>query len=316
MILCIGEAVIDMIRRGAASSDEVFLPLPGGCSYNTSIAISRLGVQAAFLGRLSTNFFGDMQIERLEQNNVKTDLIIRREQNPILAFIKVEEGKDPQYAFYIEGTVDQGLSPQELPALPADTNCIVFGSVSMTLDPIAGTIESLIFSEAEKKKTVIAFDPNIRPFAIKDRAAYLKRFEKWIAASTIAKISSEDFEYIFPGAKPDEALQKIIDMGARLAIITLGEKGSAALLRRDDGSIIKAAAAGESVANLIDTVGAGDTFHGAFLAYLEMKGKLSYNDVISLSEDDLQGALAFANRAAAIVCSRHGAQPPFLKELE
>jgi fructokinase len=306
-----------MILSPSESADgEVFLTLPGGCSYNTSIAIARLEVPVSFLGRLSTNFFGDAQVKRLIENNVKTDLIIRRDQNPILALIKVEEGKDPQYAFYIEGTVDQGFSQDEMPALPSDTACIVFGSVSMTLEPIASTIENLIFSEALKKKTVIAFDPNIRPFAIRDRGAYLKRFEKWAGASTLTKISGEDYSYIFPGANSEQALQKTIDLGARLAIITLGEQGSRAMLKRDDGSILKVNAPGNRVTNLVDTVGAGDTFHGAFLAYLQMIGKMSYNDVVNLSEDDLRGALSFANKAAAIVCTRHGAQPPYLKEIQ
>jgi fructokinase len=315
MILCVGEAVIDMIRNPAVGLGEVFIPIPGGCSYNTSIAISRLGVPAAFLGRLSTNFFGEMQIKRLRENKVRDDLIIRRDQNPIMALIKVEEGKDPEYAFYIEGTADQGLSIEELPPLPPDTSCIVFGSVSMTLEPLASTIESIIFKEAAKKKTVIAFDPNIRPFAIKEKAAYLKRFEKWAAASTIAKISSEDFEYISPGVQPEEALQKIIGMGTRLAIITLGPNGSIAWLKRDDGSVIKASSPGIPVPNLVDTVGAGDTFHGAFLAWLERNGKMSYSDVINLTENDLHDALTFANKAAAFVCSRHGAEPPYLKEV-
>jgi fructokinase len=310
-MLCIGEAVIDMIRR----ADGVFKPLPGGCSYNTSIAISRLGVSAAFLGRLSTNFFGNMQIERLRQNKVRDDLIIRRDQNPILAFIEVEEGKNPQYAFYIEGTVDQALTAEELPPIPEETSCMVFGSVSMTLEPIASTIESLVSGEAARKKTVIAFDPNVRPFAIKDRAEYIKRFEKWISFCTIAKISSEDFEYIYPGAGPDEALQKTIETGTRLAIITLGAQGSMAMLKRDDGSITKAAAPGVNVTNLVDTVGAGDTFHGAFLAWLEINGKMSYKDVVNLSESDLHNALVFANKASALVCSRHGAEPPYLKEI-
>ncbi|MDR1869430.1 MAG: PfkB family carbohydrate kinase, partial [Treponema sp.] len=182
MILCVGEAVIDMVQTHAAGLGEVFLPLPGGCAYNTSIAISRLGVPSAFLGRLSTNFFGEMQITRLWQNNVKDNLIIRCVQNPVLAFINVEEGREPEYAFYEEGTADRLLSPEELPAIPDDATCMVFGSISMAMEPIASTIESIIMKEAENKK-VIAFDPNIRPFVIKGRASYLKRFERWVGAS-------------------------------------------------------------------------------------------------------------------------------------
>jgi len=315
MILCIGEAVIDMFQKRVPALGDVFLPLPGGCSYNTSIAISRLGSPAAFLGRLSTNFFGEIQAKRLRENNVKDDLLIRCDQNPILAFIKTEEDKEPQYAFYEEGTADRLLTTEELPPLPVDTSCVVFGSISMCMEPIATTIENFIIKEAQRG-TVVAFDPNIRPMVIKDRDAYLKRFEKWACVSTIVKISAEDYEYIVSGKSPEEALRNILEMGSRLAIITLGHGGAAAMLRRDDGHVIEAVSPAFDAGEIADTVGAGDTFLGAFLAWLHQKGKLSHNAIASLSENDLNDALTFANKAAAIVCARRGAEPPTLEEIE
>jgi len=327
MILCIGEAVIDMFQKKAPSLGEVFYPLPGGCSYNTSIAIGRLGVPAAFLGRLSKNFFGEIQMERLRENNVNTGLILRCEQNPILAIIKTGEGKEPQYAFYDEGTSDRLLSGEELRsclrAAKEEISCVVFGSVSINMEPAASAIESFILNISDYRKEtkfldnpVIAFDPNIRPFMIKDRYAYLKRFEKLAGASDIAKISSEDFEYIFPGVEPEKALEKTLALGARLAIATLGPNGALALLKRDDQSVTKVNAAGIKITSLADTVGAGDTFLGAFLSRLELTGKLSHNAIADLSAEDLKAALVFANKAAAIVCTRHGAQPPAMEEMK
>ena len=315
MILCCGEAVIDMVQASVPGLGEVFLSLPGGCSYNTSIAIGRLGVPAAFLGRLSTNFFGELQVKRLRENHVRDDLVIRCNQNPVLAFIKEEKGREPQYAFYDEGAADSALSTEDLPPLPADTTCIVFGSISMSMEPIASTIEKLILNEAQRK-TVIAFDPNIRPLMIKDRDAYMKRFETWIRVCTIAKISGEDFAFIFPNTEPEETLRKTIDLGARLAIVTLGPQGAIAMLRRDDGSVIRINAQAAHINKVADTVGAGDTFHGAFLAWLETRGKMSPNSIAHLSETELYNALVFANKAASIVCTRHGAEPPFLEEVE
>ncbi|MCL2267400.1 MAG: PfkB family carbohydrate kinase [Treponema sp.] len=247
--------------------------------------------------------------------NVKDDLIIRCDQNPVLAFIKTEEGSQPQYAFYEEGTADRLLSADELPALPSGTECAVFGSISMCMEPVASTIESLL-AKCRKDGIVIAFDPNIRPFMIKDRMAYMKRFEKWIGICTIAKISSEDFEYIYPGVEPEDALRKIISLGAGLAIVTLGHKGAAALLCRENGSIIEARANGIHIDKTGDTVGAGDTFHGALLAWLHKRGKLSHNAILNLNAEDLNNALLFANKAAAVVCTRFGAQPPSLEEIE
>jgi fructokinase len=310
MIICIGEAVIDLFQTPVEGLGDTFLPLPGGCAYNASIAIGRLKTPVAFLGRLSNSFFGEIQLKRLKENNVRDDLVIRCEQNTILAFIKTEEGKEPQYAFYEDGTGDRFLSTEELPVLPVETSCIVFGSISMTMEPIASTIETLITGES--KRIVTAFDPNIRPFMIKDRDAYIKRFERLAGVSTIVKISLEDFEFIKPNPNPQDALEKLVAMGSKLAILTLGPNGAIAALRCKNGNVIKTGVEGINVPNLVDTVGAGDTFIGAFLAWLEMRGMMSRNAIDNLTEIELNEALAFANKAAAFVCARHGAQPPTL----
>ena len=327
MIFCIGEAVIDMFPKNIPGLGDMFMPLPGGCSYNTSIAIGALGIPVAFFGRLSKNFFGDIQVKRLRNYNVRDDLLLRCEQNPILAFIKTEKGKQPQYAFYDEGTADRLLSMDELPVLPPETSCIVFGSISMNMEPIAATIETFLeqtvvwHSEKSKvwslvnKKPVIAFDPNIRPFMIKDKDAYIKRFFRLAGICTIVKASSEDFEFIFPDTDPEQALKKLTDIGSRLAIATLGPDGAIALLRRDDGSITEARVSGIQINKIADTVGAGDTFLGALLAWLQKMEKMTHNDIANLSEAGLQEALSFANKAAAIVCTRYGAQPPAMDEI-
>ena len=323
MIICCGEALIDMARTQVPGFGEGFLPHPGGSPYNTAIAIGRLGVPVKFLGRFSTDFFGEILLKRLRGSHVGEELITRSNQNTTLAFVKTEKGKEPQYIFFTEGTADRSLSTESLPSkLPADTKCLLFGSISMTMEPIASAIEFLILREGSRKSTdqmdgapVISFDPNIRPFMIKNKAAYIERFEKWISSSTIAKISSDDFAFLYPKLDMAKALKKVLAMGPRLAICTLGVKGAQASLRRNDGSITTVSA---PVVNLpvADTIGAGDTFHGAFLSWLEMKGKMSRSSLANLSETELKEALFFANKAASIVCSRHGAEPPTLKEVQ
>jgi len=323
MIVCCGEALIDMVRIKTSTSEEVFLPLPGGSPYNTAIAIGRLNVPVTFLGRFSSDFFGEILIKRLRANRVGDELIKRAVQNTSLAFVKLEKGKEPRYVFYTEGTANCSLSMEDLPpALPPETRCILFGSIAMTVEPIASSIEALILREGARKSAdqmdgapVLSFDPNIRSFLITDHNAYLRRFEKWIAASTIAKISSSDFKFLYPGLQPEQALQKVIAMGPRLAICTLATKGALALLRRNDGSVTRVSVPGISLP-VVDTIGAGDAFHGALLAWLEMKGKMSRSALVNLSEADLYNALLFANKAAAIVCSRRGAEPPTRKEIQ
>jgi fructokinase len=298
-----------------------YLPFTGGSPYNTAIAIGRLGTPVMFLGKFSKDFFGEMLMKRLQDNHVREDLVIRSEQNSTLAFVKLEKDKNPQYVFYTEGTADRSLSIDDLPKkIPADIHCICFGSIAMTMEPLASAIETLILRENTlqvqgKISPVISYDPNIRPFMIKDKKAFIERMQKWIAASTITKISAEDFSFIFPGLEPEKALHKILAMGPRMAIVTLGPKGAMALLRRNDGSLTKV------VAPIIDlpvkdTIGAGDAFHGAFLSWLERNEKMSRTSLATLTETELYDALFFANKAASIICNRQGAEPPTLREVE
>ena len=321
MIICCGEALIDMAP--ASDKGDTYTPRTGGSPYNTAIAIGKLGVPVKFLGRISTDYFGEILMKKLQKSRVGEELLKRSAQNSTLAFVKLEKGKEPQYIFYTADTADFSLVPEDLPQkIPIETNCIVFGSISMTIEPIASTIESLILREGTRKSTdqmdgvpVISFDPNVRPHMIKDRNVFVGKFEKWISASTIAKMSFADIEYVYPKLEVEKALKKIISMGPWLAICTLGSKGAVAMLRRNDGSVIKASTLGVNLP-VVDTIGAGDTFHGAFLSWLELKGKMSRSELAALSETDLNNSLNFANKAAAIVCSRRGADPPSRKEVE
>jgi fructokinase len=297
-----------------------FLPLPGGCSYNTSIAIGRLGVPVQFLGPVSTDFFGGMILKRLRENNVGSELIVPSRRNTTLAIVNADNvsldpEKGPQYAFYTDGTSVPLFSPENIPAaLPAGTCCVVFGSISMNMEPIAGTIETFIQRYQSEDSPVIAFDPNVRPIKIADRNAWLNRFEKWTAASTIVKLSCEDAEYAFPGLEPPQALNKILSLGPSLAVCTLGPDGAIAMLRCGDGGTVTVNVSGIPV-TVVDTVGAGDTFHGAFLSRLFSKGKLSRRALAGITEAELHDAVLYANKAASVVCSRHGADPPNKSEI-
>ncbi len=318
MILCCGEALIDMVPF-AWEGGDAFRPCPGGSPYNSAIAISRLGVPVSFVGRLSTDFFGELLIKRLGENGVRTDLIARSDQTTTLAFVKLESGAEPQYSFYTEGSADRSLLPADLPhRLPAAADCILFGSISMTMEPVASTIEAFVKREAGRNDVgapVISVDPNVRPVMIADRQAYVRRLEGWMASSTIVKISGADLEYVYPDLDRDEALRKILAFGPTLVVTTLGMDGALAVGRRSDGSAFSAAAPVVPV-KVVDTIGAGDTFHAGFLSWLETHGKMSRAAVAGLGEAELAEALAFANKAAALVCAKRGAEPPTLAEME
>jgi fructokinase len=317
MIFGCGEALIDMVPSVNTDGVPAFLPCPGGSPYNTAIAVGRLGVPVSFLGRLSQDFFGQMLAERLEKNNVGTEMIIRSHEHSSLAFVKLEKGKEPEYIFYTEGTADRSFSTADIPPhFVTKPSCIFFGSIAMTMEPAASAIEKFVTEQAVLSDgPVISLDPNVRPFMIADHAAYVKRFEKWVAASTIVKISEADFDFIYPGMGLQQSLEKVLRMGPSLVVTTLGSEGAMALINAADGSICKVNAPSVKV-DVVDTIGAGDTFHGGFLSWLVLHGKMSRAGIAGLSTTELEEALAFANKAASLVCSRRGAEPPNMAEME
>jgi fructokinase len=301
MIVCGGEALMDMVPDG--ERPDSFRARPGGCPYNTAIAAARLGANVSFLGRLGKDFLGERLFDRLAENGVDTSLVLRCDNSTTLAFVTKGREGGARYAFYAEGAADRGLAEADLPAaLPAKARFLMVGSISMVQEPIASTVEKLI--DRERGKLIVSFDPNIRPSLIPDRSAYLRRFERWASMSTIVKISSEDIEWLFPGSSPEGAVDRLRSLGPELVVATLGEAGVFAV---NAGSTVRAAGFRVSV---VDTIGAGDTFHGALLARLDEQGVATRAQAASLGGARLEECLRYANAAAAINCMREGADPP------
>jgi fructokinase len=285
------------------------MPVPGGSPYNTAIAAARLEVPTAYLGRISDDFFGDMLVSNLEHNHVDPGYIRRSSEPTTLAFVKQDEHGDAQYAFYTNGSADRNLSPGDIPdTLPSDAKALLFGSISLTMEPGATTITDLI--QRESSVRTISFDPNIRPTMIPDRAAYLSRFETWASAATIVKISDADLGWLYDDITLDEAGSRILDMGACLVVVTKGKDGASARTR---DYTVEVPAIPTRVA---DTIGAGDSFHAGLISWLHLHDKLDIETVRSLKPQDARSALGFAANVSSITCSRSGANPPYLSELE
>ncbi|MDR0451443.1 MAG: carbohydrate kinase [Treponema sp.] len=319
MVISCGEALIDMVKRTLAETGEtVYVPCLGGSPFNTAVAVARQKVPVGFLGRISSDFFGESLVNHLIANGVSTEFIARSKENTTLGFVKIEQGREPEYVFYTEGAADRSLQISDLPRpLPETARCIHFGSIAMTMEPAASTIEHFIRQEAGRGEDapVISLDPNVRPFMIGDRDGYIRRFEGWLALADIAKISEADFGFLYPGSALEESLDRVLGMGPKIALTTLGPGGALGLLRKAGGGVLRVRAPVVDIP-VVDTIGAGDTFHGAFLAWLERHGKMSRRKLGTLSEGEFYDALFFANKAASLVCSRQGANPPTFEETE
>ena len=150
MIISCGEALIDFVPQ---PGDELqYAPCPGGSPYNLAIASARLGASTGFLGKISRDFFGDILFNRLEKEGVNTGYTRRSDRLSTLAFVKIEQGEEPRYAFYTENTADRNLSSVDIPeSLPDSVECLEFGSISLILEPQAETIKSLIRRENGKR---------------------------------------------------------------------------------------------------------------------------------------------------------------------
>lgn len=310
MIICCGEALIDFVPIEGVRG---YRPCPGGSVFNIAVGLGRLQTPVGYFGKVSTDFFGDLLVRYLHENGVKTDYTIRVPGETTLAFVSLPEQdhREPQYLFYAHDTVDRNLRREELPAqFPAQIAALHFGSISLVLEPGASSYEALLKREAGRR--IISFDPNIRPGLIADRAAYRRRFEAWLACVDIVKLSHADLEWLYPDTPVDTLIAQWLTRGPSVCIVTLGSDGAKGYTANG----VTATAPTISV-NVADTVGAGDTFIAATLSYLFQHGLLAKRESLrAMTSADLNACLEYANRAAAINCSRPGANPPYKHELE
>lgn len=306
MIVCCGEALIDFVPQ---EGDELaYAPCTGGSPYNMAIAVSRLGAKAGFLGKISSDFFGNILFDRLLAEGVNTSLIRRSDRPTTLAFVGIERGREPRYAFYTNDSADRNLLETDVPESFSDeVECLEFGSISLLLEPGARTIKNLIRREAGRR--VISYDPNIRSMMVNDVEAFRKEVEELAALATIVKVSSADLQWLYPGRDREDSACVWLTGGARIVVVTRGKDG--AVILTPDFRV----ESGEYPVEVIDTVGAGDSFHGALLVRLSQLGRLSVRCVENLTRTEALDALKFAIKASSLNCARKGADPPTMDDM-
>ena len=305
MILCCGEALIDMLPRTSTEGEACYAPYAGGAVFNTAIALGRLGANVGFFSGIADDMMGEVLMNSLKESQVDTSLVNLSDRPSTVAFVKLVDGH-ATYAFYDEGTAGRMLSLDDLPAT-VDADAMFFGGISLPVEPCGSTYEALMMRESATRVTMI--DPNIRPSFIKDESAYRARIDRVMAAADIVKLSDEDLAWLVGEGDIITAARKIIDMGAKLVCITEGAKGAHGITA-DQHVFVDA-----TRVEVVDTVGAGDTFNAGVLASLQDAGLLTKDAVANLSEAQIASALSLGTRSAAVTVSRAGANPPWAKEL-
>ena len=303
MIVVGGEALVDLV-----DVDGALRPAPGGGPFNTAIALARLGVPVGFLACLSTDRYGRTLERELHEAGVDLRYLLRVPAPTPLAVVHTEPDGEAEYTFYLSDTAYAAVSADELPALDPEVTALHLGTLALAVDPPSSAYEALLEREADSR--VIVLDPNVRPRIFGDPVLYRARFERWARQAHVIKLSAADAAWLFPGFPVTDVAAALLDLGARLVAVTLGPTGGFAATPA--GSVHVPGL----MVDVVDTVGAGDTFGAALLARLWSGGYLAAGALAALGSAALEDAVRYAVAAAALTCTRAGAVPPVAVEVE
>ena len=311
MFLSCGDVLFDLFAQPTDNVGNIELAGPvGGSPMNVANGLARMGNKSAFLCKNSVDLFGQRIQAFLEQNGIIVDWVVRTPKNSTLAIVQKEASGAANYAFYIHETADISLTPDELPALlPHEVVAVHVGSYCTAVDPVASSLLTLV--EREQSTRLISYDPNVRPSVEPDLDLWRTRFRSFAACADLVKASDEDIDTLYGSSTDFDAFASdVLGMGAKLVCVTQGQGGAIAFSA--DGR--EAHVPGRSV-EVVDTVGAGDTFQAATLHWLNAQG-LIRDGSLAASEIDVESLLMFASTAAAITCTRQGADLPSLADIE
>ena len=305
-VAVLGEALIDFI----VGDDGAYRPHLGGSPYNVAIGLARQGIDVSYLSPLSDDTFGDQLNESLQKEGVVMPVTRRSLWPTSLALVTIDEQGMPTYRLYREGIADKDTSFEEIQSnLPNDLRIFHTGSLAITPSQLP-KIRTL-FELLKSRGVLISMDINIRLRASVDTKAYLDGVRSLLAAADIVKASDDDLAALELDENPRVAAEiAYAEMKSGLLVLTEGRGG--AVLIDERGMIEKVA---YPIAHLADTVGAGDTFHSAFLAALLRSGQFG-ESLEEISQDSLGDAVDFACAAAAINVSRVGCSPPTKQEVD
>jgi fructokinase len=310
MIVVCGEALMDVFDAGATATGNALDARIGGSPYNVALGLARLAQPVAFCGAVSTGFLGERLMRSLADEGIDTSCVQRTSAPTSICIIGLDARGVPAYDFYGERGADRQLDTgAALAKMPGNARAFHFGSYAMVVPPVAAAQRALI--EREHTRALISYDPNIRPTVEPSLPTWHETLQWMLPRTHLLKVSEEDLGLLYPGRALDDIAASWLAMaeGPRLVIITRGSEGALGFTKA-----VRAQAAPMQV-DVVDTVGAGDTFQAALLTWLAEQGRLSIDGVATLDAKALQDLLGFATRAAAITCSRRGADLPRRNEV-
>jgi fructokinase len=288
-----GEVLIDELPSGA---------VVGGGPANTAKALARLGHEVAFIDGISTDAYGVKARAELAADGVNLSLAMTSDLPTAVAVVTLAADGGASYVFKLDKTATFDFNSSWLPDPSRyKPQVLHIGTLATLVQPGADVLFDWALACADFAPVV--FDPNIRPQVLSDREKYVALVEKWIGISSVVKLSDDDFEWLYPGKSPESIANQWLQGGAALVVMTRGADG---LIGYTSDGVVEVA--GEKV-NVVDTVGAGDTVGAIIVQGLITDGLLNMRGSV------LKDVLHRAAVAAAITCSRAGAQPPYAHEI-
>ena len=302
LIAVAGEALVDLVlERGGATTRHL-----GGGSFNTARTIGRLGLGPVFIGRISSDQHGRALRAALAQSGVALDGVVETDDPTTFALVELDGDGTATYHFYVDGTSAAGLLPAEasvvIPPLPA---ALHVGGLGLVFEPQARAIVGLVREACSQ--TLVLLDPNCRPGAAASPLAHRERLRDVLRRADVVKASEDDLAYLEPGRNVRESAREVLAQGPKIVLVTQGGRGSTVFTDGLEAMIPPVPV------NVVDTIGAGDAYGGAWLAAWvgDGLGRADLGDFESAVR-----AAKFAAKVAAATCERAGAEPPYGAKLD
>ncbi|MGY4532245.1 fructokinase [Pseudomonas sp. TE3786] len=310
MYLVCGEALFDFFTQaaGTRSSELDYKAIAGGSPFNVAVGLRRLGVESALFGGLSNDFLGARLRQVLEEEGVSEQFLHAFDLPSTMAMVAVDGNGQPHYSFRGEGCADRALRSEHLPVLGSEVRGLHVGSFSLVVQPIGDTLLELVRRESGQR--LISLDPNVRLNPQPDAALWRERVEELALLADLIKVSDEDLSLLYPDTAPEQIIERWQQGRCQLLVMTRGGQGATAFSRQH--GVVSVPSRHVQVR---DTVGAGDTFQAALLAWLTRAELDSPEGLARLSREQLDSLLNYAMAAAAMTCSRTGPDLPFHHEL-
>jgi fructokinase len=306
-ITVIGEAIIDLVP---GDEPQTYHAVPGGSPYNVAIGLARLGHQTTLMARLGDNGFGRVLRHRAQAEGINLDAAPHAAEPATLAVVSLDAAAQASYDFYLNGTADWQWTAEETGQAPPQTGVLHFGSIASWTAP--GDTQILALAERLRGRgdVLISYDPNVRPRLLADPGRGQRMVERAVRLAHLAKASTDDVAWLYPGRTADEVARRWLGLGASVVVITSSADGADAFT--EAGGSVHRPALDVSV---VDTVGAGDSFTAGLIASLIRRDRHSPTALARCQADQLAAALDDAILVASLNVQRRGNDPPVLADL-